>query len=59
MNQKDSTMESDLSAITSLSVIKLIEKAKNCPSQSSVQLNETLQNAGLIDCTEGETRTIF
>lgn len=52
-------MESDLSAITSLSVIKLIDKAKNCPSQSSVQLNETLQNAGLIDCTEGETRTIF
>ena len=46
-------MYGDMSSIPSMTVLKLIDKARQCPHQTSVQLQETLENAGIINPKKG------
>ena len=46
-------MYGDMTSIPSMTVLKLIEKARQCPNQTSVQLQETLENAGIINPKKG------
>jgi hypothetical protein len=41
-------MTGDMTAIPSMTIERLLDKAKNCPNLSSVQLQESLENAGLV-----------
>jgi hypothetical protein len=41
-------MTGDMTAIPSMTVERLLDKAKNCPNLSSVQLQEALESAGLV-----------
>lgn len=52
----DSNMSNDLSVIPSLTVRAVIDKAINCPGQTSVQLKETLINSGLIQFDKGKLK---
>ena len=47
-------MTGDLSAIPSLNIKTLLDKARKCPEQTSIQLQENLENAGLVDKLKGE-----
>jgi hypothetical protein len=38
----------DMTAIPSMTIERLLDKAKNSPNLSSVQLQEALENAGLV-----------
>lgn len=46
-------MAGDMTAIPSLTLQKLIDKARNCSNMNSSQLQETLQLAGILDPQTG------
>ena len=46
-------MYGDMTSIPSMTVLSIIDKARNCPEQTSVQLKETLENAGIIHPKKG------
>ena len=46
-------MAGDMTAIPSLTLQKLIDKARNCSNMNSRQLQETLHLAGIIDPLTG------
>ena len=51
-------LASDMSAVPSLKIRGMVERANKCPDQTSVQLLETLENAGLIDGRKGAGVTL-
>lgn len=52
-------MKGDMTAIPSMSIEKLLDKAKSSPNLSSVQLQEALENAGLVHYEIGEADAHF
>lgn len=52
-------MTGDMTAIPSLTIEKLLDKAKNSPNLSSVQLQEALENSGLVNYEIGNLLQYF